>query len=147
MTLAMTRREREAFLARTHVAILSIADEGRGPLALPIWYRYEPGDRLYFVTDGKSRKMQLLAGGGRFSVLVQNETLPYRYVGLEGPAEVVGPPDYERDVRGIANRYLGTQLGEAYLAGTAEERAAIEEVLVAIRPERWWTADFAKMGL
>jgi hypothetical protein len=33
MSLAMTRQEREAFLADVHVGIISIADEGRGPLA------------------------------------------------------------------------------------------------------------------
>ena len=33
-SLSMSRTEREAFLAGTHVAIVSIADEGRGPLAI-----------------------------------------------------------------------------------------------------------------
>jgi nitroimidazol reductase NimA-like FMN-containing flavoprotein (pyridoxamine 5'-phosphate oxidase superfamily) len=145
--LRMSRQEREAFLTGPHVAAVTIADGTRGPLVVPVWYRYEPGGKLYFVTGGKSRKMPLLRRSGRLSVLVQNETLPYRYVGFEGPAEAVGSPDYERDVRAVAIRYLGPELGEAYLASTVEDRAAAEEVLVAARPERWWTADFAKMGI
>ena len=36
----MTRAEREAFLAALHVGIISIAETGRGPLAVPIWYAY-----------------------------------------------------------------------------------------------------------
>ena len=35
MPLAMSPAEREAFLAETHVGIVSIAEEGRGPLAVP----------------------------------------------------------------------------------------------------------------
>ncbi len=43
MSLAMTRQEREAFLADLHVGIISIDEPGRGPLTAPIWYDYEPG--------------------------------------------------------------------------------------------------------
>ena len=39
MSLAMSRAEREAFLAATRVGIVSIAEEGRGPLAVPVWYQ------------------------------------------------------------------------------------------------------------
>ena len=37
MSLIMTQREREAFLAEVHVGIISIADKDRGPLTVPIW--------------------------------------------------------------------------------------------------------------
>ena len=46
MSLAMTKRERETFLADLHVAVISIPEEGRGPLTVPIWYSYEPGGEL-----------------------------------------------------------------------------------------------------
>ena len=46
MSLAMTRQEREGFLASVHVGIISIAEDGRGPLTVPIWYAYEPGKEL-----------------------------------------------------------------------------------------------------
>ena len=67
MTLSMSRAERETFLAETHVAILSVAEAGRGPLAVPVWYEYEPGRDVRIVTGGKSRKMSALraaAGAG-----------------------------------------------------------------------------------
>jgi len=34
----MTKQERESFLADLHVGVISIAEEGRGPLTVPIWY-------------------------------------------------------------------------------------------------------------
>jgi nitroimidazol reductase NimA-like FMN-containing flavoprotein (pyridoxamine 5'-phosphate oxidase superfamily) len=45
MTLTMTKEEREAFLAAVHVAVISVAEDGHGPLMVPIWYSYEPGGR------------------------------------------------------------------------------------------------------
>jgi hypothetical protein len=32
---------------------------GRGPLAVPVWYRYEPGDDVVFATGDGSRKRRL----------------------------------------------------------------------------------------
>ena len=43
---AMTKAEREAFLADVHVAVLAVDEPGRGPLSLPIWYLVDgDGDR------------------------------------------------------------------------------------------------------
>src|SRR5437667_4257950 len=143
-SLSMSRTEREAFLAGTHVAVVSIADGARGPLTVPVWYRYEPGGEVCFVTARTSRKLELIKKAGRVSLCVQTETAPYEYVTVEGPA-TAGEPDYERDLRGVALRSLGARVGGRYLPMSAEQRAAEGEVLVAVRPERWLTADFHKM--
>jgi len=131
-TTSMTKGEREAFLAETHVGVFSVADDGRGPLAVPVWYHYEPGGVVRFVTGGASRKARLLAASGRASLLVQTETAPYKYAAVEGPARVAGAPDFERDVRATALRYLGNDVGEMYLAATAAEREGA--VLVELTP-------------
>ena len=143
MSLAMTREEREAFLADTHVAVLSLADGERAPLAVPVWYAYTPGGALRFVTGGSSRKVRLIRAAGRASVCVQTETPPYRYVSIEGPATITAP-DSERAIRPTALRYLGPQMGEAYLPATAAEHAA--SVLVTVKPTRWLTVDYGKWG-
>lgn len=140
----MTREEREAFLAETRVAIVSVEDPGRGPLAVPVWFRYEPGGELYFVTGRDSEKVARIARAGRASLCVQTETPPYRYVSVEGAAALAGPPDYERDLRAVAVRYLGETLGERYLESTGGEAARAESVLVRITPERWRTVDYGK---
>jgi hypothetical protein len=144
MPYAMTRAECEAFLAGTHVAVISVDHPGHGPLTVPVWYEYTPGGVVRIVTAERSEKARLLRAAGRLGLCVQTETAPYRYVSVEGPITFAAP-DYERDVRGIARRYLGAEMGEAYLAITAEERARNPEVLIELRPGRWRSADYAKM--
>ncbi len=144
MSYAMTRAEREAFLADTHVGILAVAAPGRGPLAVPVWYHYEAGGVLRVVTAEGSRKARMLRAAGRMTLCAQTETPPYRYVTVEGPV-TFGAPDFERDVRGMAVRYLGPEMGEAYLAMTADERARNPEVLIEMRPARWQSVDYGKL--
>jgi nitroimidazol reductase NimA-like FMN-containing flavoprotein (pyridoxamine 5'-phosphate oxidase superfamily) len=76
MSLAMTRKEREAFLADVHVGIIAIREEGRGPLTVPVWYSYDPGGELRLITGRTSRKGQLLERARRFSLCAQTETPP-----------------------------------------------------------------------
>jgi PPOX class probable F420-dependent enzyme len=146
MPYAMSKAEREAFLAATHVAVISIAEEGRGPLTLPVWYRYAPGGEVRFVTARSSRKLELIRRAGRMSLCVQSETPPYQYVSVEGPVTIDETPDYELDIRQIALRYLGTELGELYLQVTAEEREREGVVAIILKPERWLTVDYDKMA-
>jgi PPOX class probable F420-dependent enzyme len=143
MSLAMSRAEREAFLAETRVAVVSIPDPPRGPLTVPVWHAYEPGGEVRFVTGGASRKARLIRAAARMSLCVQDETPPYRYVSVEGPV-TIAQPDWERDVRAIALRYLGERVGEAYLRATEQEHAGA--VLVRVRPERWLSVDYRKWG-
>lgn len=144
MSVSMTRKEREAFLADVHVGIIAIPDEGRGPLAVPVWYAYDPGGELRLVTGRTSRKGQLLARARRFSLCAQTETPPYKYVSVEGPIIAIDPVDVERDLRPLARRYLGAQKGDAYVEGTRGQPEHEDNVLVRMRPERWLTVDFAK---
>ncbi len=141
-SLSMSRAEREAFLRATRVGVVSIAEPGRGPLTVPVWYRYTPGGTLRFVTGARSRKAALLADATRISVCVQSEAPPYQYVSIEGPV-TIGTPDYELDVRQVALRYLGEQMGEMYLAMSAENPDPT--ILVELTPERWYSVDYSKM--
>ena len=146
MALTMSKQEREAFLAETHVGLLSITAEGRGPLAIPIWYAYAPGGAVEFVTGATSRMAVLMRRAGRASLVAQIETPPYKYVSVEGRIAIVGAPDFERDVRRMAERYLGPEMAEMYLAVTADERSASESVLVRLTPEHWLSVDYTKMA-
>ncbi len=142
MSLNMNRLEREAFLADVHVGVLSIPDADRGPLTAPIWYAYEPGGELRFLTERASRKGVLLERGTRVSLVAQTETPPYRYVSVEGPVVAIDPSDVERDARPMAHRYLGPELGDRYVESTSEGRGG--SVVVRVQPERWLTVDYAK---
>jgi PPOX class probable F420-dependent enzyme len=141
----MNKAEREAFLAATHVGVLSVARAARGPLTLPVWYRYSPGGTLRFVTSADSLKTRLIRAAGRISLCVQSEAPPYQYVSVEGPAAVDDDVDYENDVRRVALRYLGDEIGEMYLAGRNSEADTPASVVVTLTPERWVSEDYNKL--
>ena len=140
MSLEMSKQEREDFLAGLHVGIVSIADGTRGPLTLPIWYSYENGGEVVIITDSSSRKARLLGDAGRFSLCAQTEEPPYRYVSVEGPVTGTRPADLEQDLRPMARRYLGTELGDGYVAGST----VVGQIVISMRPERWRTVDYSK---
>ena len=141
-TTTMTKNEREAFLAETRLGVISVAEPGRGPLTVPVWYHYEPGGVVRFATGGGSKKAALMRASGRLTIMVQTESPPYKYASIEGSVRIVGKPDHERDVRAMAIRYLGKDVAELYLAATAAEMEGA--VLVELTPERWLTVDYAK---
>jgi hypothetical protein len=141
---AMTQEAREQFLADLHVGVISIAEDGRGPLTVPVWYAYEPGGDVRLVTGRTSRKGRLLERAGRFSLCAQTEAAPYKYASVEGPVRSIEPADVERDLRPLARRYLGVEGGDAYIAATSDEHA--DNVLVRMRPARWLTADFSRLA-
>jgi nitroimidazol reductase NimA-like FMN-containing flavoprotein (pyridoxamine 5'-phosphate oxidase superfamily) len=140
----MTVDEREAFLAGVHVGVLSVADEdGRGPLTMPIWYRYEPGGDVTFFTGLGTRKIGLLRAAGRCSLCAQSEEPPYRYVSVEGPVVSIDPATIHEERDLIAHRYLGPDGGDGWLASTAGMVASY--TVVRVHPEHWLTVDFGKM--
>jgi PPOX class probable F420-dependent enzyme len=143
VSLIMTRAEREGFLAEVRVGILSIPEAGRGPLTAPVWYGYEPGGDLWFVTGRDSRKGRLLHKDIRVSLCVQAEQPPYSYVSVEGPVCAMVRADVERDVRPLAHRYLGRELGDQFV----ETEAGGDGVVVRIRPERWLSVDYGKQHM
>jgi nitroimidazol reductase NimA-like FMN-containing flavoprotein (pyridoxamine 5'-phosphate oxidase superfamily) len=134
----MTREEREAFLADVRVGVLAIDEPGRGPLALPVWYEYEGGDVLVHIDDG-TRKAELLRAAGRATLTVQDETPPYKYVSVEGPATIQARTG---DEVAFATRYLGAELGEWYARANP---LTASSVTVQLHPEHWRTYDFAKL--
>ena len=75
---------------------------------MPVWYAYSPGGAVRMIISSASRKAELLRAAGRASLCVQADVPPYKYVSVEGAA-ALGEPDFERDERAMAHRYLGAQ--------------------------------------
>lgn len=144
MSTVMTREQREAFLAGVHVGVLSLNEEGRGPLTIPVWYAYEPDGDVRIITERASRKGKLLEEGRRISLCVQDEAPPYRYASVEGPVVRIEPSDAERDERPLAHRYLGPEAGDRYMESATDGRDDDSMILVHMRPERWLSADYSK---
>ena len=142
MSLAMTRAEREEFLAGVHVGIVSVDDPGHGPLSMPVWYTYQPGGTVDILTDGQSRKARHMRAAGRFTLCVQTESIPYCYVSVEGPITLIRDTVGTEERRALAYRYLGQELGDRYLAATDDDGS--ESALFRMSPERWLSADFSR---
>jgi nitroimidazol reductase NimA-like FMN-containing flavoprotein (pyridoxamine 5'-phosphate oxidase superfamily) len=143
MSLAMTQPEREAFLADLHVGVVSIDQPGAPPLSVPIWYDYAPATGLWIITGANSVKGQRLKDAGRFTLVAQTEAPPtYQYVSVEGPITETRDAELEKDLRPMAHRYFGAELGDAYVAGNS----ANGQLVFVMQPERWRTVDYRKMG-
>ncbi|MET9456137.1 pyridoxamine 5'-phosphate oxidase family protein [Streptomyces canus] len=137
--MALTREQREQFLAEPHVAALAVdAGEERAPLALPIWYQYTPGGDIWIMTGRDSRKHKLIRAAGRFSLLVDRVEPTIRYVSVEGPVVDTRPGTLE-DLREISARYLPAEKVDGYVEFASKNHG--EQVIIRIRPERWVTSD------
>ena len=137
--LSMTTAEREQFLADLHVGVLGIERSDGPPLTVPVWYIYEPGGELWFLTDLDSVKGRLIQKSMRFSLCAQSESLPYKYVSVEGVA-IISPADKELHSRPMAQRYLGVTEGNKY----ADRDSDSGSVRISTRPERWFSVDYSK---
>jgi len=125
MSVTMTRTEREQFLAGVHVGVLSVASvDGGGPLAVPVWYSYQPGGTVDVITGDSTRKAAAIRAAGRFSLCAQDEQPPYKYVTVEGPVAVEEASHDER-------------LDLAVPTGG--------QVVFRMTPERWLTVDYSKV--
>ena len=138
MSLSMSRADREEFLAGVHVGVLSVAsDDGAGPLAVPIWYTYQPGGTVNVSTGRSTRKARAIAAAGRFSLCAQDERPPYKYVTVEGPAVMEDATDAER--LELARRYLGPEGGDAFIAANPGGG----QVMIRMTPEHWLTRSYS----
>ena len=133
----MSKHDRDDFLAALHVGVLAVERPDGPPLVTPIWYRYKPGGAIEFNTESASKKAQLLLRSGHASLCVQREEPPYAYVTVEGPVEIE-PTDRATRVD-IATRYLGPEMGSAFVDG-----GAADDIVVRLQPARWRTTDYAK---
>ena len=144
MPAPMSRAEREEFLAGVHVGIISVDEPGEGPLSVPVWYLYEPAGEIVLVTRPQARKAPLLRVGALVSFLVQSEEMPPKYVSVQGTVTSAEPADVARDLKPVVRKYLGADVGDAYVDGTRPN--GTDEIVIRIRPRRWFSRDFGRAG-
>jgi PPOX class probable F420-dependent enzyme len=134
----MSSEDREKYLSDVHVGVIAVERPGRAPLSVPIWYGYEPGGEVLLWTESSSLKHRLLRDAGRFSITVQDEQPPYKYVTAEGDVTSIGPAN-DADVRPLAVRYLGEEAGNQF----TDENLTPTSVVVRMRPQRWLSVDYS----
>ncbi len=137
--MALSKDDREQFLAEPHVAALSVNDDtGRAPLTVPIWYQYSPGGEPWLLTGPGSRKHRLIEAAGRFTLMVERVTPSVRYVTVEGPVSRIVPATDEQLVE-VSARYVPPASLDAYLAYARESYG--EQIAIYLTPEHWLSAD------
>ncbi len=110
MSISMTRSEREVFLAQVHVGVLSVQQDGRGPLTVPVWYSYEPGGTINVITGEESMKGVLIAASGRFSLCAQDQASSVQVRERGRRRNRTRKPVDPAERRAMAHRYLGEEL-------------------------------------
>ena len=115
----MTPEEMNAYLDETHVAHLATLRRDGSPHVTPLWYQYENGN-LYLITEGSLVKARNIKRDSRVAVSISTDQEPYKYVLLEGNAEVSNR-DVEKITYSVCTRYRGQERGsslaEAVLSG------------------------------
>ena len=137
--MALSREERETFLAEPHVAALSvIAGKDRGPLTVPIWYQYTPGGQPWFITGTGSRKHRLIEAAGYLSLMVERVEPTVRYVAVDGAVDRIEDGTDDQLVE-MTRRYLPPEAVEPYLEMARREHGP--SVAVFMKPQHWLSAD------
>ncbi len=120
----------QEFLKEANVAVLATVDGQGRPHAAPVWYLYEEGD-LIVSTGRGSQKHRNIERNPNVTLVADRRSLPYFAAMVSGRAEI-GPPLSDANRLKLAARYLGDEMGRAYVAGTE----AGNSVTIRLRPEK-----------
>ena len=123
-------KDREAFLQEGHVAVLATVDSRGRPHAAPVWYLYDDGVFRISTSRG-SQKHTNIEANPNVTLVVDKRTLPYFAVMAHGRVEI-GPGFSDEERLRLAVRYLGEELGRAYVSRTSGE----DSISVRLRPGR-----------
>ena len=125
-----TNRSPEEFLAEANVAVLATVDRRGRPHAAPVWYLYQGGQFL-ISTDRGSQKHRNIEANPEITLVIDRRTLPYYAVIARGKAEI-GPRFTGEERLRLAVRYLGEEMGRAFVASVSGE----ETVSVRLSPRK-----------
>ena len=138
----MTTDERNSFLAEPGVLmrIATVLPDG-SPLVTPIWYLFEEG-AIWFTPREKSEWFDNLRRDPRVCLSIDEESMPYRKVLVQGSVELVadiGRDDDWRDrYRRIAARYVDPVGAEAYIQATLDQSRGLYRLATAEARVRCW---------
>ncbi|HSO27651.1 MAG TPA: PPOX class F420-dependent oxidoreductase [Anaerolineales bacterium] len=129
----MTAEEARAFLLRgQHTGKLATVRPDGSPHVVPVWYILD-GDDILFTTWHASVKAANLLANPRAALCVDDETMPYAFVLVEGVASITKEaPDMLHWTTRIAERYVCADQADAYGA----RNAVPGEWLVRLIPEK-----------
>ena len=122
--------DREEFLKQPNVAVLATVGPGGRAHAAPIWYLYEDG--VFIMATGRaSQKHRNVERHPEVTLVVDRRAIPYYAVMARGRAEI-GPRLSEEERLRMAVRYLGEEVGRAFIARAGGE----DSVSIRLRPRK-----------
>ena len=85
---ALSDEEREAFLAKPRLGMLTLLREDGSPVTVPVWFDWT-GEVVRMFTSAASAKMKRIANDPRATLLVANDLDEYeRWVAFDGEIEI-----------------------------------------------------------
>ena len=120
----------EDFLRQANVAVLATVDSKGRAHAAPIWYLYEAGE-LIMSTGRGSQKHRNIEAHPDVTLVVDRRDVPYYAVMAQGRAEIGAPLSDEERLK-LAVRYLGDEVGQAYVARTR----GCDSITIRLRPRK-----------
>ena len=123
----------QALLGEQHLATLATHRKDGSILLSPLWYSWE-GGRFQLGISAGDIKLKHMARDPKVTIVVAEETPPYRGIEVQGIAHV-DETNYPPRMRALARRYLGPPGEEIY---GDDEKGAI----VTIEPTATRTWDF-----
>lgn len=126
----MTSPQVEAMLGEANIAVLATVDAKNRAHAAPIWYLYENGEFLISTGRG-SQKHKNIEANPNVTLVIDDRTVPYLAAMVRGKAEIEDALSDEQR-KELAYRYLGEEIGNAYLASTEGGSS----VTIRLRPEK-----------
>jgi len=138
----MTADEVRSFLDEPgHLVRIGTVDDDGSPRVVPTWF-IRQGEDIVFTPRAPAVFLANLRRDQRVGLSIDEDSLPYRKVSVQGTARTLyepGADDEWRDLyRAIACRYVPTDVAEAYLQSTVDQpRALIAVALAAARVTTW----------
>ncbi len=126
----MVSSELEPMLEEANVAVLASVDTKGRAHAAPIWYLYENGDFLISTGRG-SQKHKNVEANPNITLVIDRRDLPYLAAMIRGTAQIEGALSDEQRQK-LAFRYLGEEMGRAYLKSTEGGSS----VTIRLKPEK-----------
>ncbi len=126
----MTSSEIEAMLEEANVAVLATVDTKGRARAAPIWYLYEDGEFLISTGRGSQKHLNVEAHPD-VTLVIDRREVPYLAAMVRGKAQLEDALSDERRQK-LAFRYLGEEMGRAYLKSTEGGNS----VTIRLRPDK-----------
>ena len=126
----MTSSHVESMLKEANVAVLATVDTKGHAHAAPIWYLFEDGDFLISTGRGSQKHLNVEAHP-HVTLVIDKREVPYLAAMVRGKAQI--EDGFSEDQRQeLAFRYLGEEVGRAYLKSTEGGSS----ITIRLRPDK-----------